>query len=1064
MSARAAYSRAVQNGREKAGLNSVARARKHEIRREETARLQRESEEMLRQQLRSSGDADSMSSVSLTDEDESEISQANFDDDGVDSYEIVGNVEYVSDGESGDFTLESDSDSENDIAMVAIRTKVSTGPDLGFSRKPRSTSAASLREAAELGFIPHRKPWTDNSKARKARTHSKSPKYSKPPESVGGKTEARGRSTSRQSVRSASNSSSRSVKSNAKRYVSKPYSKERSLSRSSSRGVMLNNKEYFSKPRRHERSLSSTRSVKSEAKSHREHRRVERSLSRASAESRRSNSSSSTRKSRTLSRSSARSSGSLSRASAQGSRSESKSRSSSRSHHSSSQHSAKVAASPSPQRGKRGEDVNRGRAATAQRKDSKVDGRQNGRRDGSGSRPRRSSSVHSGSKPVSRDLRSNSTNSRKSRSMSTSKNSKANSKGSKSSSRSDKSSKEKDKRRRKKNSKRVSGGRSNLHMCGTLLVRTAILAIIAAIASKHLFGSTDLDGILSDAIPWPTNTFKFVPHHNWVPAEVSLAQDISFNDARTQFLPAAPFDVATQSPGSEIFTQGIMAIDSTGSRLVVAGGGNLAGYFADNLRTLWNAPLVDADRPRALSRLQIHGEISMFPGSCRSVDSFRVADGVSTWSLSMPEGVDACRIVDIAPAAEGKCYVVLTLDGDLLGIDPETGVLCAPHRRLACPQSLTGGGCVQSQRLAALGRNLYVKASAMLNPSSPDGSDALYEVNLIDADADIRQPFMFRVSKAKALAKSTADPFGPALVHAALDGQQVVVLHGCQIYGLQPETLADLWTMDLCTRDNRPLLYIEGGADGSEVVISDDNTIHRLSLSPRGRSPVMTWKSKLRDLFPKLHHLEEARVLSRPVVRDNGILVRVGTSRGIARVPIQAGLALLDKNSGVARWFTASTQLSQGNLVVDIEGAVISFADGSHQRAEEYIGIELLNDGAGRRAASARTGMQRVGCSDWKQSEAEITRYAKLRGALASTCSSAGWFGRGIKNEAGAKMNLVMATQFASQAARAAERAGMGQKSSFLHSIAEQVRLTTDGFRELENLERAAIMLQQINQ
>eukprot|EP00512_Aurantiochytrium_limacinum_P011248 CAMPEP_0171587030 /NCGR_PEP_ID=MMETSP0961-20121227/13011_1 /TAXON_ID=87120 /ORGANISM="Aurantiochytrium limacinum, Strain ATCCMYA-1381" /LENGTH=159 /DNA_ID=CAMNT_0012145061 /DNA_START=189 /DNA_END=666 /DNA_ORIENTATION=+ len=159
MSARAAYSRAVQNGREKAGLNSVARARKHEIRREETARLQRESEEMLRQQLRSSGDADSMSSVSLTDEDESEISQANFDDDGVDSYEIVGNVEYVSDGESGDFTLESD-----DIAMVAIRTKVSTGPDLGFSRKPRSTSAASLREAAELGFIPHRKPWTDNSK------------------------------------------------------------------------------------------------------------------------------------------------------------------------------------------------------------------------------------------------------------------------------------------------------------------------------------------------------------------------------------------------------------------------------------------------------------------------------------------------------------------------------------------------------------------------------------------------------------------------------------------------------------------------------------------------------------------------------------------------------------------------------------------------------------------------------------------------------------------------------------------------------------------------------------
>ncbi|GBG26566.1 Hypothetical Protein FCC1311_027872 [Hondaea fermentalgiana] len=594
--------------------------------------------------------------------------------------------------------------------------------------------------------------------------------------------------------------------------------------------------------------------------------------------------------------------------------------------------------------------------------------------------------------------------------------------------------------------------------CGTFLLRTGLLAIIFTVGYRKLLGAGEPDSVLSDSVPWPHGTFTFAPYRSWAPAETVLSPDVALMDAATSFVPAAPFDAPMQSPGAESFKHGAMAVDATGSRAVVAGNGILAGYTTETLRSVWSAPLLEADRPRAMSHIRLHGDMVLYPGSCHSVDSFRVADGVPGWSLSLPEGVDACRIVDIAPAVGGKCHVALTLDGDLVGIDPSTGTICAPRRKLACP---SGTDCVHSRRLATLGRNIYIKSNTILDPSSQTGSDAVYLVRLIDADADLYQPFMFRVSKAKALPKGTAQASGPALVLAALDGQQVVTLHGCHAYGFQADGLQDLWSLDLCGPEYRPLRNVESSSDGAEIVITDDNRMHRLILSPRGRAPELSWSADFRGLFPRLHRLEEARVLSAPIIRDNGILVRIGTSRGSARVPIQAGLALIDKGTGAVRWFTASTQLSRGNLAVDVGGGVLSFADGTHQEAEDLVGVDLLNDGFGRRAASARAGIQRLTCSDWNVAESEITELARARVSLAESCSNAGWLGRSMKNEPAAKVNAALATVLTSQAARAAEHTGSAQKASNFNSAAEQARLTSDGLLGLNDPRRIAGILQQ---
>jgi len=538
--------------------------------------------------------------------------------------------------------------------------------------------------------------------------------------------------------------------------------------------------------------------------------------------------------------------------------------------------------------------------------------------------------------------------------------------------------------------------KSYLRMFGTLVVRATLLVLVAWLVQKARASFMDVDSVLGYPLPEPIASPAEISRHQWRPSAGDSAISTDFMDVQSLFVPAVPFDVLSSALEGTAIAAGELAIDESGTKLLVASASALMAISSDMLRVVWRKPLSD-DVLRQCN-IFMEKDLVFFPLSLWTFDAMRVNDGVVQWTAALPEDLSSASIFDVTIDRARQCIILITTEGDLFALKAESGIPCAPRRRISCPSS--AGTCVLSKKIAQNNQGIFFAArskgsqqgsSSWIGEDRKSDSVVLYRVSLTQAEADLEEQFMFRVEGSLAISES---PYAAENVVALPSGKEIVVALGCSVRVIDAATLNEIWFIkSVCTTTSgRGLKHISSSLEGDAVYVADDNIVFQIAVQ-RGS---IVWKQDFRGMFKNLFEVEEARVLSPLHVTDSGLLLRIGTSRGSLRTVVQAGVILLDRDSGNARYFLGKTMQTLGSLVVDKDGNVFS-------------------------ASEKGQGIEKLGCVNWSRAKQDLLQFLQQRGALAQKTTSGGWFTTSSRDSE-SNVHLKVSQALAKQLAHAAER------------------------------------------
>jgi len=336
-----------------------------------------------------------------------------------------------------------------------------------------------------------------------------------------------------------------------------------------------------------------------------------------------------------------------------------------------------------------------------------------------------------------------------------------------------------------------------------------------------------------------------------------------------------------------------------------------------------------------------------YPSSCDTVTAFDESTGITKWSYSFRD-LNTCLIASWHYDTIGGNVIGLTTNGDLFALDGEHGKLNAAVRRVQCSQT---SQCITSNLAFSNGLIAFkARPTAALVKESSDwfgGVDntfleAVYLVKMAESDADLLENFMFRVVKTVLLeapmpflASSDSVSFSP-------DGNTIIVGSANKVISFDSKLVQTSSYLEYPPQYSGSPNYIQAivaTIDGN-LVVGTKSCLSLVSVDEYGALSE-TWRTSFESYFQHIQAFEVAVVLSSPLVLDNGILLRIGTTRGINETPVQAGVVLIDREDATGRHFIAGTHVSYSRLAVDVHGNIISL--GSHVSIPEGAQQESLS-------------------------------------------------------------------------------------------------------------------------
>mmetsp|Transcript_6726 Transcript_6726/g.11841 ORF Transcript_6726/g.11841 Transcript_6726/m.11841 type:complete len:750 (+) Transcript_6726:226-2475(+) len=442
----------------------------------------------------------------------------------------------------------------------------------------------------------------------------------------------------------------------------------------------------------------------------------------------------------------------------------------------------------------------------------------------------------------------------------------------------------------------------------------------------------------------------------------------------------------------------------------------------------WSAKLnFDTLPTRQLRRPVMVNGLIVYPETCKTLSAFHINDGTRVWSIPTPGNM--CGAVELLVLHDINALVVVSEDGYMQALHPDNGMEKAPSRAISC----SGSPCITSyvgtgprgllsfrgKASTSMARGAASNSKSSWFKRSSASMEALYLVALVDSDADLSEDFMFRVVKTTLLdtprvgeVASTKAPVG-----ISEDGRWVVVADGCVVRFLNGPDLAETFRYNLIDKGEDPtkcVVHSVVTSADSECFVTTDAMLHKFNLNA-DETPEYHWQVSFSETYQDLDSTEEARAMSPAQVMENGVLLRIGSSRGRVREFIQSALLLVDRGDGRVRWIAPSASIGFGDLAVDRTGAVYSSSlTGS---------VEVF------RAVDAPASIR----------EAKACALSRVQNAKASLASG-GWFGgKSTSDQQSAVLDLMHSGSIIEQIHLMAERTGISHKSQPLKSLLDNM-------------------------